>query len=161
MAKTSHISRRDFVTISVGLMGTIIAAVIGLPAIGYLLSPAISKQKTESWVSLGPLENYPINEPTLFSFTQARLNGWEKTVNSFGVYVLRKNQDDVITYSNVCTHLSCRVTWHPDRQLFICPCHDGQFNEQGDVVAGPPPRPLDRYENKIEDGTLFIHVEEA
>ena len=161
MTKNSHISRRDFVTISVGLMGTIIAAAIGFPAIGYLLSPALNKQKSESWVSLGPLDNYPINVPTLFTFTQARLNGWEKTVNSFGVYVLRKNQDDVVTYSNICTHLSCRVTWHEDRQLFICPCHDGHFDEDGDVIAGPPPRPLDRYENKIENDSLYIHVEEA
>lgn len=161
MAKSPHISRREFVTVSVGIIGAVIAVFIGLPAIGYILSPALKKQTTDAWVSLGPLENYPINEPTLFTFTRTRVNGWEKTVNSFGVYVWRKSEADVVTYSNWCTHLSCRVTWQEDLEQYKCPCHDGFFDEEGAVVSGPPPRPLDRYENKVEDDILYIRLEEA
>lgn len=161
MTKSPHLSRREFVTITVGALGAIITAVVGLPAISFLLSPALKTQKTEAWVSLGPLENYPVGEPTLFTFTRTRVNGWEKTVNSFGVYVWRKSEQETITYSNWCTHLSCRVTWHDDVDLYICPCHDGHFDIEGDVVAGPPPRPLDQYENKVEDGVLFIRLTEV
>ena len=161
MAKSPHISRREFVTITVGTLGAIITVIIGLPAIGYLLSPALKTQKTDAWVSLGPLENYPVGEPTLFTFTRTRVNGWEKTVNSFGVYVWRETETETVTYSNWCTHLSCRVTWQDDENVYVCPCHDGLFDENGLVVAGPPPRPLDRYENKVEDGILSIRLEEA
>lgn len=161
MAKSPHLSRRDFVTITVGAIGAIITVIIGLPAIGYILSPAVKTQKTDAWVSLGPLENYPIGIPTLFTFTRTRVNGWEKTVNSFGVYVWRETENNTVTYSNWCTHLSCRVTWNEEEEVYICPCHDGFFDEHGKVVAGPPPRPLDRYENKVEDGILSIRLEEA
>lgn len=161
MGKSPHISRREFVTITVGLIGAVITVFVGLPAISYMLSPALKSQKTDAWVSLGPLENYPIDQPTLFTFTRTRVNGWEKTVNSFGVYVWRRSDSEVVTYSNWCTHLSCKVTWHEDEALYKCPCHDGFFDEEGKVVHGPPPRPLDRYENKIEDDVLYIRLEEA
>ena len=163
MTKPHHLSRREFVTLSVGVLGTIIAGFIGLPAIAYLISPAIKSQKTEAWVSLGPLENYLVGEPTLFTFTRTTINGWEKTVNSYGVYVYRKSEaaDDLVVLSNVCTHLSCRVTWFNDVKEYDCPCHDAAFDIEGQVLSGPPPRPLDRYEHKIEEDNLFILVQEA
>lgn len=161
MAKSPHMSRREFVTIFVGFLGTVMAVVVGLPSIGYIFSPALKKQKTDAWVSLGPLESYPIGVPTLFNFTRTRVNGWEKTVNSFGVYVLRETEEKTATYSNWCTHLSCRVTWHEDEELYVCPCHDGLFNINGEAVSGPPPRPLLQYENKVEEDILYIRLEEA
>jgi Rieske Fe-S protein len=87
-------------------------------------------------------------------------NGWEKTANSYGGYVVRSGEV-VTAFSNVCTHLSCRVTWKTDSQDFLCPCHDGKFNIQGQVVSGPPPRPLDTYQTKVEDGNLFVYYKGA
>jgi Rieske Fe-S protein len=58
--------------------------------------------------------------------------------------------------SNICTHLSCRVRWVAERGQFFCPCHNGVFDKEGLVVSGPPPRPLDRYEVKVEGDQLFI-----
>ena len=163
MAKSPHLSRKGFVTATVGVLGTIMGAVVGLPAIGYLISPATKSQESEAWIALGPLENYPIGVPTPFSFTRSKINGWEKTVNSHGVHVLRRSEaeSDILVLSNVCTHLSCRVTWEEDAQEYVCPCHDAQFDINGDVSFGPPPRPLDQYETKVEEGNLFIHFVEA
>lgn len=160
MAKSPHLSRSEFVTIVVGVLGTIMGVAVGLPAIGYILSPALKVQIREAWVPVGLLDSYPVGTPTLFSFTRTTINGWEKTVNSFGAYIYRETEDRVIAYSNWCTHLSCRVTWQENNQIYWCPCHSGEFNIQGEVVNGPPPRPLDRYETKVEDdGTLSIRVE--
>ena len=163
MAKSPHLSRKDFVTATVGVLGAIMGAVVGLPAIGYLISPATTSQESEAWISAGPLENYPVGVPTLFSFTRSKINGWEKTVNSYGVYIIRGSEaeTDVLALSNICTHLSCRVTWEEGRQEYACPCHDAQFDIVGNVLAGPPPRPLDPYETKVEEGNLFIHFVEA
>jgi Rieske Fe-S protein len=162
MTDSPHLSRNEFVKFTVGVLGAIMGAVVGLPAVGYLLSPALKTQKTDAWVPVGPLENYPIGVPTPFTFTRTKVNGWEKTVNSYGVYVLRKNESEVLVLSNVCTHLSCRVTWHEDRQQYICPCHDAQFTIDGAVAGGPPPRPLDQYtETKIEEGILSIRLVEG
>ena len=76
MAKSPHISRSEFVKITIGALGAIMSVVIGLPAIGYMLSPALKISKSETWVSAGPLENYAIGLPTLFSFTRSKINGW-------------------------------------------------------------------------------------
>jgi Rieske Fe-S protein len=54
--------------------------------------------------------------------------------------------------------LSCRVNWKTDKLEYACPCHDGFFDIEGVVVSGPPPKPLYRYETKIEDGTLYIKL---
>jgi menaquinol-cytochrome c reductase iron-sulfur subunit len=155
MPKSHIVTRRDFVRVVTTLIGSAIGAVIGLPALAYLVSPAVKVQKSEDWIPLGPLENYPEGSPTPFSFVRVMENGWEKTSNSYLVYVVRSGEN-VTAFSNVCTHLSCRVTWKEDAQGFVCPCHDGHFNLQGQVTAGPPPRPLDTYQTKLENGNLFV-----
>jgi Rieske Fe-S protein len=49
----------------------------------------------------------------------------------------------LVGYSSICTHLACAVLWNRDRNRLECPCHDGVFDPAtGEVVAGPPPRPL-------------------
>ncbi|MBN1148128.1 MAG: Rieske (2Fe-2S) protein [Anaerolineales bacterium] len=163
MPKSPHLSRNDFVKATIGVLSTVMGAVMGLPVIGYIVSPALKRQASEAWVPAGPLENYPIGVPTLFNFTRAKVNGWERTVNSYGVYVLRKSEaeNDVLALSNVCTHLSCRVSWNEQRQEYVCPCHDAQFSIDGEVTGGPPPRPLDRYEIKVEEGNLSLHFKEG
>lgn len=163
MAKTPHMSRNDFVKVVIGVLGTIMGVVVGFPAIGYLISPALKSQESEADIPLGPVEKYPVGVPTLFTFTRTKVNGWERTVNSYGVYVLRKSEaeNDVSILSNICTHLSCRVTWDEQKQEYVCPCHAGFFDINGEVISGPPPRPLDEYAHTIEDGNLILNFKEG
>lgn len=161
MAESHDISRRQFVNVVLVAVGAIMTAFIGLPAIGYLISPATKVQEKDDWIPLGPLENYPIGIPTLFSFTRTTVNGWEKTANSYGAYVTRYTETEHKVFSNMCTHLSCRVTWKEEVQDYICPCHDGHFDINGKVTSGPPPRPLNEYETKVEDNVLYIHLVEG
>ncbi len=156
-----HLNRRDFVRVVTTFVGTVIAAVVGLPGIGFLVSPALRGQKSDAWIPLGPLANYPIGTPAKFSFTRSTVNGWEKTVLSYGVFVVRKDEQQVKVLSNICTHLGCRISWHPDLQEYVSPCHDGHFDIDGNVTKGPPPRPLDQFEVKVENGNLFIHLVRA
>ena len=153
---SNQLNRRDFVKIVTAFLGSIMAAMVGIPAVFYLISPAFRKQEAQSWVSVGPLENYPVGIPTPFSFTRTTVNGWEKTVNSYGVFILRKDEDQVRVFSNICTHLACHVSWHADLQHYVSPCHDGHFDIEGNVVKGPPPRPLDEFTTKVEDRNLSI-----
>ena len=163
MAKSPNLSRKEFVTLTVGALGSVIAGIVGIPAVGYLLSPALqAKSSKESWIPLGPLENYPIGTPTLFTFTRSKINGWEKSVNSYGIFVVRKSDTEVEIFSNICTHLACRVNWSEERQQYLCPCHDAQFTIDGQVAGGPPPRPLDKFtEIKIEEGILSFLFSEG
>jgi menaquinol-cytochrome c reductase iron-sulfur subunit len=160
MAGSRHISRLDFIKITTAAVGTFIGAAIGLPAIDYLIDPALKSGSKDAWIPLGKLENFVVGKPTPASFTRSTINGWEKTANSYGVFVLRKSDTETLVLSNKCTHLGCHVNWNEEKQEYICPCHDAQFGPTGDVRGGPPPRPMDRYAGdqlKVEDGTLFIH----
>lgn len=159
--KTSHgLSRQEFVKGFTALAGGLMGMVLGLPAVGYMFSPAVKMRSSgDEFVSAGPLESYPVGEPTMFSFTRTQINGWEKTSLSYGLYVLRKSESEVIVFSNICTHLACRVTWKPEIQEYVSPCHDGHFDKIGNVTQGPPPRPLDQHRIKVEDGNLWVSVE--
>lgn len=159
MAGKHHISRRDFIKVATVTVGGVIGAAVGIPGIIYLVDPALEAGGKDAWVPLGPLENFPIGTPTPVTFVRSKINGWEKTSNSYGVFVLRQSEEQVLVLSNRCTHLSCRVNWNEDKQAYICPCHDAAFSLVGEVLAGPPPRPLDKYEGdtlKVEDGVLSI-----
>lgn len=49
----------------------------------------------------------------------------------------------LVAYSSICTHLSCAVLWRAEHEELLCPCHNGRFEaSSGEVLAGPPPRPL-------------------
>lgn len=161
MSESHEVGRRNFVKVVIAFLGSIMGAIIGIPAIAYLIDPATKIQKSEDWISLGPPENYPIGTPTLFNFTRTKVNGWERTVNSYGVYVVRKNETETTVFSNMCTHLACRVTWQEEVQEYICPCHDGHFGTEGEVLTGPPPRPMWTFETKIEDGNLLFFFKET
>lgn len=161
MARMRNLNRRDFTKAVLTFVGSIMGVTIGAPAIGYLISPAVSGETTDAWVPIGKLADYQPGVPTPFSFTRTKINGWEKTVNSFTVYVIRGNGEEVKILSSVCTHLSCRVTWKADGNHYACPCHDAFFGRDGEVLSGPPPRPLDSYETKLEDGNLFLHLSQS
>lgn len=153
---THDLSRRDFVTVVMAAIGALMAAMTGIPAIAYLISPGIRKRETESWIALGPLDTFPIGTPVPSNFTRSTVNGWEKTVIGYGVFIVRRDESQVRVFSNICTHLSCRVSWHTDLQHYVSPCHNGHFDMIGNVISGPPPRPLDEFTTKIEAGDLYI-----
>ena len=158
MAHKPNLSRRDFIKATTAFIGSLIGVGIGLPSIAYLLSPSLRKTEDDSIIDLGSLEKYPIGIPTRFDFIRTKVNGWERTSVNYGLYVLLKNDGEVRVFSDICTHLACRVTWHPDIQHYVSPCHDGHFDIAGSNVSGPPPRPLDEFVTKIEDGNLYIQL---
>ena len=67
----------------------------------------------------------------------------------------------VVAFSAVCTHLSCAVLWSKESGRLECPCHDGVFEARsGNVLAGPPPRPLTRIRvEERPDGIFATGVE--
>jgi Rieske Fe-S protein len=158
MASKPDISRRDFIKSVAAFVGTLIGVGIGLPSIFYLLSPSLEKTEDDSFIDLGALEKYPIGIPTRIEFTRTRVNGWERTATNYGLYVVRRNESEVRVFSDICTHLGCRITWHPNEEHYISPCHDGHFDIVGNVVSGPPPRPLDEFTAEIKNGNLIVSL---
>lgn len=70
--------------------------------------------------------------------------------------LVRFGEDELVAFSQKCTHLGCTVFHDPDRQEFVCPCHEGFFDERtGEVTAGPPELPLPRIDVEVRDGTIW------
>ncbi len=164
MASPRPLSRREFVKLATAGVATVITTVLGLPILRYLLDPALKERATSAWIPLGRLDAFEVGKPTLVNFTRARRHGWEKTVGSYAVYVERRSEQVVAVFSNRCTHLACRVTWREETGAYVCPCHDGRFGREGEVLSGPPPRPLERYDQsllKTEAGILYLYFQES
>lgn len=59
-------------------------------------------------------------------------------------------------YGQKCTHLACPVYYAREHQRLECPCHEGAFDATtGNVLYGPPPRPLDAIEIEVRDGQVW------
>lgn len=41
------------------------------------------------------------------------------------------------TYSAICTHLGCTITWNNSEKSFDCPCHGSRFSSSGNVINAP------------------------
>lgn len=151
-----QVDRRSFLSLATLAISALIAAGFGIPALIYLLAPAVKRQAEESWIALGSTNKVEIGVPTLFKATVQRKTGWIVNEEQLSVYVLTENGRDYVAMSNICTHLGCRVRWIADQEQFFCPCHNGVFDKTGAVLAGPPPRPLDTYPVRVDDGQILI-----
>jgi menaquinol-cytochrome c reductase iron-sulfur subunit len=148
--------RRQFLRLATWAMGGLIAIAYSVPAIAYLVSPALERAAAKNWIPLGSTKKIEVGTPTLFQANVERKTGWIVNQEQLSVYVLTDNGRNYTAMSNVCTHLGCRVRWIADEDRFFCPCHNGVYDKQGNVVSGPPPRPLDHFEVRVENGELQI-----
>ena len=151
------LARRDAMKVAITAIGGLISAALGIPAIAYILGPALKAGEAE-WVLAGSLSKIDIGTPALFKPRIKRQSGWVEEEEEVGVYVLTEDGREFHAMSNICTHLGCRVRWIAERQQFFSPCHNGVFDKHGFVVSGPPPRPLDEFTTKIEEDNLYIQL---
>jgi menaquinol-cytochrome c reductase iron-sulfur subunit len=156
MEEEEQVSRRNFLSIATLTIGGLIGLGIAIPAVAYFIGPAAQKAESENWIRLGSISKVELETPTLFKVNIERQTGWILNEEELSVYVLTENGRDFVVMSNICTHLGCRVRWIDEQEQFFCPCHNGVFDKEGQVVSGPPPSPLDRYPAKVEDGQLYI-----
>ena len=157
MENQEDISRRDAMKSAIALIGGLIGTALGLPAIAYLIGPALKADQAE-WILLGALSAIELGTPTLFKPRITNRNGWVSEDIQVGVFVVTEDGREFHAMSNICTHLGCRVRWIAEQQQLFSPCHNGVFDKHGFVVSGPPPRPLDEFATKIEDGNLYVQL---
>ena len=69
--------------------------------------------------------------------------------------VLRRD-GEIMALSAICTHLGCTVSFNATANQFLCPCHGCKYDHEGNVVAGPPPEPLERLNIRVEDDKIIL-----
>lgn len=145
-AAGAHPSRRRFLDwLSkgfLGLWGLGIAGAIG----AYLRPPEHGSGMAERTVRVGLLEDFEIGEARLV----------RHGVSPF--YVVRLDATRIVALSAVCTHVRCILGFDRGRRALTCPCHDGRFDLAGQVLSGPPPRPLPTYSVSVRAGEVFVQL---
>ena len=134
------------------------ALLIGAPIVGSVLSPVFAKRRTP-WVLVADIGQVPVGVPTAYVVNLPINEGWAVPPVPRTVYVVKLNllgQVEMLTLSNVCTHMQCDVHWDINLKAFLCPCHGGLYSIDGTNVGGPPPWPLFRYQHKLVGNTLYV-----
>jgi menaquinol-cytochrome c reductase iron-sulfur subunit len=160
-------------------LGALIGAIVTLPAVAFAVVPGFVKQKGRQ-VDLGPIENFEEGDYYVATFERNFEQGRISRMSAF----IRNNGDlngtpSFTCISNRCVHLGCPVqsggpvfdeqkknlkTASGDIDLipalpaagFICPCHGGAYDQEGNRTAGPPVRALNRFEFSIREGRLVL-----
>jgi cytochrome b6-f complex iron-sulfur subunit len=70
--------------------------------------------------------------------------------------ILVFSEGTIHALSLVCTHLGCLVEWNPERRQLTCPCHRAAFGLQGNVIEGPPPRPLPTFNVSLVGDRVLV-----
>jgi Rieske Fe-S protein len=148
-----------WVTVALGTAATVLLLA---PLIAYFLGPARKKKPVE-WHRLGPVSKFPLNQTRLVPFQNPIRQPWDGMSADTGVFVRYRGKDvpqeeQFWVFGINCAHLGCPVSWFPQSGLFMCPCHEGVYYENGDHASGPPPRGLFRCNWKIEKGELLVQA---
>lgn len=143
MADKKPFSRRKLIAYAWGGASAIVAGELIFGALA-LLWPRRREGKGEKVFIAGKASDFRMGEVVYFRKER--------------VFVERSEQG-FLAFSAVCTHLNCIVNWNEVLKKFECPCHGAKFNRLGEVLEGPPPRPLDLYRLQIVEEKLVIDTE--
>lgn len=133
--------RRGFLKALLTLCGTVFLASFAYPLVRYLAPPGSSA----------------VSRKTILA-KQEIPAGKSKSVviNDKPVIVINRPGKGFIALSKVCTHLGCLVEYEKDNNRLVCPCHAGTYDLEGNVLSGPPPRPLSKVPLKVEGDQLIL-----
>jgi quinol---cytochrome c reductase iron-sulfur subunit, bacillus type len=151
------LTRRTFLAWATAGVGAAIAAVLGATGLSYFVSPALMKDE-ENWIDVGAADSVPRGTPVRIDFALRRRDAWVVDETRSSAWVETPDGRTFTVFDPHCTHLGCPYRWDLDQKKFLCPCHGGVFNAAGQVVAGPPPRPLDHYPAQVVNGRLLIRM---
>lgn len=150
-------NRRTLLGLVVQASGVAAAGVVGVPAVITAFSPMIKARQGQVWRRVAALDGFPVGEVTEGLIDPTR-ETWPPAVSPQAVYVWRPSADEVIVFSRSCTDLGCPVNYDSGSKCFLCPCHGGIFDQNGERMAGPPYRPLYRYDVRIRDGVIEVDL---
>lgn len=162
MSLPGGLSRRE-VLVKIGfLFNGVVGMILGVPILRYLLSPAVRGRQMayESWLSLGPVEQFPVGQTRLATYLNPSVNPGDGETAGAACWVRNVNGESFQVFAINCAHLGCPVRWFPQSGLFMCPCHGGAYYADGSRASGPPERGLFEHAYKVQQGKLLIKAGE-
>lgn len=152
---TPPVNRRYVLVGGIYVAFASICAGLGAPAAPYLLSPPKGQSRTP-WINAGSLNEFAPGSPQTVAFRFNRAGGWRTGGEEASAWVVNQGAGRIAAFSPACTHLGCLYRWQETANQFLCPCHGSRFAIDGELLAGPAQRPLDRYEVRVESGRVWL-----
>ncbi len=136
-----EVTRREFARYLVLGAGTMAVANVGIAVWTQLRTINAGEPR-----AITPLADVEIGSTFLFSYPG----------DDDPAILVRLADNDVVAFSQKCTHLGCVVYYQPDEDRWHCPCHEGNFEVRtGNVISGPPTRPLGRIDVEVRDDGMI------
>lgn len=158
------VTRRRFMTAVTHGAGGVAAAAFALPALGFAIGPIFQRLQW-NWQPIGPPSDF---SPTAYSTKVITIvQGIGEAGDSIAYVRTRDPKIDTypetqynkwVALSSRCMHLGCPVRYVAAAERFICPCHGGVYDFTGEVVGGPPVRPLDRFFTRLNPHTGLVEL---
>jgi Rieske Fe-S protein len=156
--KGESMTRRNaFILLGQGLGAAGVMAV-ALPTIGFSLAPVFDEAEV-IWEPVGTEDDFSSETYTPVVLTIVENIGEPGKTTAYirrGSEDLQEEPTEYIAVSTRCAHLGCPVRFVRTAGNFICPCHGGVYGFRGEVIGGPPVRPLDRFQTRVVDGNVEV-----
>jgi cytochrome b6-f complex iron-sulfur subunit len=142
------VRRRDWI---IYLLATSIGTFFGLILflIGSYLKPPKKHLegpvRVQGWVPVVDTRDIPPEGSTKFAYGDIP-----------GIII--NDKSEIRAFSLRCSHFGCVVNWIPERKMFSCPCHGGEFNSEGVVIGGPPRDPLNEFAIQIREQRVYVKL---
>jgi succinate dehydrogenase / fumarate reductase iron-sulfur subunit len=150
--------RRTFLkTIFLSGAGILAGAFLALFSIPLMSRPR--RDWVSGWIEAGSLPKVEAGRPIEIIYQSQRWEKGEEVSYPKRAYILKAESGEISAIDPTCTHLGCTCYWDESIHMFLCPCHGGAFDINGNVTLGPPPKPLARLHVKVENETLYIRKE--
>ena len=113
------------------------------PVLRFMYPPELP-EATVNEADVGTTAEFPVNSGKIVKF------------GSRPVLLLHLAEQEWKAFSGTCTHLDCTVQYQPEAHRIWCACHNGTYDLNGRVIAGPPPRPLEPYTVRIRGDEVVV-----
>ncbi|MFQ6131182.1 MAG: ubiquinol-cytochrome c reductase iron-sulfur subunit [Armatimonadota bacterium] len=136
-------SRRSFLDTVLGaaFSGSGLLAAYGIYS--YLVPPEAGADREGEAVEIGTAAELPEGDGRVYAYRDIPA-------------IVIHTKEGFVAFDATCTHLGCLVKWDADRGQIACPCHAGIFDLKGNVLSGPPPRPLTPLRVEVVGDKLMI-----
>jgi len=136
--------RRNFVDLFLG--GSLLATIAAFlyPVVRYVLPSRSAGGSVQNSVTAAKAGELPPNTAKVFKFGSAP------------AVLVNTAEGKLVALSGTCTHLTCTVRFDAETETLFCPCHNGRFDLGGNVLSGPPPRPLETYAVEVSGADIIV-----
>ena len=142
--KIANPERRSFLTEALLAVSTAFLGFVVYPALQYLKQPLASGVDVKRVIAAKNSE-VPNDSFKIFRFGDSP------------AIVIRTPDGELKAFSAVCTHLDCTVQYMPGQRHIHCACHNGRYDLNGNVISGPPPRPLQEFKVFVEGENIIVY----